>query len=141
MQFELQASQPKEFALHFRIPAWAEGATLSVNGKQWTAPTIPGSFAAIPRTWKSGDRVDLHLPMKTRLEPIDANHPDIAALLCGPLVLFGIQANGKPITREQLLAATQTNPTTWQAQSGSGPIILRPFISITNERYSTYFHL
>jgi DUF1680 family protein len=141
VQFELHAAQPKEFALHFRIPAWAEGSIVLVNGKTWAAPPVPGNFVSIPRTWKSGDRIELHFPMKMRFEPIDSNHPNIAALLYGPLVLFGIQANGKTITRAQLLAATQVDPTTWKAESASGPVVLRPFISITDEPYSTYLHV
>ncbi len=141
VQFEVHAAQPQEFTLHLRIPAWAKGATLSVNGKTWSLSPVPGSFASIPRTWESGDRVELHLPMRTRLEPIDANHPNIATLLYGPLVLFGIQAHGKSIARAQLLAATRVNPTTWQAQSASGSVTLRPFTHITDEPYSTYFRL
>ncbi|HYA64471.1 MAG TPA: beta-L-arabinofuranosidase domain-containing protein, partial [Candidatus Sulfotelmatobacter sp.] len=101
---EVQAAQPKEFALNLRIPAWAEGATLSVNGKPWNTFPSPGNFVSIPRTWKTGDRLELHLPLKTRLEPLDANHPQIVALLSGPLVLFGISAKEGTFTRAQLLA-------------------------------------
>ena len=33
LQFELQATQPRTFALHFRIPAWTSSPALRVNGK------------------------------------------------------------------------------------------------------------
>ena len=135
LSFELRVSQPKDFTLRFRIPAWADGATLAVNGTPVTA--VPGTFAAIPRAWKSGDRVELHVPMKPRLEPLDAGHTDVVALLNGPLVLFGIAANGKSLTRAQLLAATRASPTSWQA----GSIALRPFFVIDDEPYSTYFKI
>jgi len=138
---EVQASQPKEFALNLRIPAWAEAAALSVNGKPWNSSPSSGSFVSIPRTWKTGDRVELHLPLKTRLEPLDANHPQIVALLSGPLVLFGINAKGETFTRAQLLAAKPTAPTTWQADTATGPITLRPFFALADESYSTYFKL
>jgi DUF1680 family protein len=41
----------------------------------------PGTFAAIRRTWKDGDRIELELPTPLRLEPVDANHPTLVALV------------------------------------------------------------
>jgi hypothetical protein len=61
------------------------------------------------------------------------------ALLYGPLVLFGIQANDRPITRSQLLAAKKTAPDKWQAPTQTGAMTLLPFFAISNEPYSTYF--
>ncbi len=98
---------------------------------------VPGQFLTLQRTWASGDRVELELPMTPRLEPIDARHPDVVALVWGPLVLFGIAARGTSITRAQLLAVRRTGATSWQA----GTIALRPFFAIADEPYSTYFSL
>jgi DUF1680 family protein len=139
LQFELHAAHSKNFALHFRIPAWADAPTLLVNGKRTTVPVEPGSFASISRVWKNGDRVELDLPMKARLEPIDKNHRDTVALLSGPLVLFGIDGTNRSITRSQLLAAKRTAPSHWQADTATGPMALLPFINISDESYSTYF--
>ncbi|GAB2553099.1 glycoside hydrolase family 127 protein [Kribbella endophytica] len=47
-------------ALEFRIPAWAEGATL--NGK----PVDAGQYARVEQTWSPGDTVELHLPLTAR---------------------------------------------------------------------------
>jgi len=52
------------FPIHFRIPAWAVGATLKVNGTNYAVPLTPGTFARVHRTWKAGDIAELHLPMK-----------------------------------------------------------------------------
>lgn len=51
------------FPMQFRIPAWAKGAALHVNGVKAGAEVKPDSFARIDRTWKPGDVVDLHFPM------------------------------------------------------------------------------
>ncbi len=141
LHFEVHATQSKNFALHFRIPAWADAATLFVNGKRSSAPTVPGTFASIQRTWKNGDRIDLDLPMKTRLEAIDERHSNTVALLYGPLVLFGIDGAKRAVARGQLLAARKTGSSSWRADTAGGTLRLRPFIGIAEESYATYFQV
>ncbi len=68
VRFDVKASQAKDFTVSFRIPAWATGASISVNGRRVQAPATPGSFAALLRTWSTGDRVELELPMTRRLK-------------------------------------------------------------------------
>src|SRR5262249_7422209 len=136
VHFELSASAAREFAINLRIPEWADGARIEVNGKRWTQPVIPGTFAAISRQWKSGDHIDLELPRKLRLESIDSNHPNTVALLSGPIVLFPIQEkDSQPaFVRSELLAARQTRPRLWE----SGTQKFLPYVAIDDEQYSTY---
>jgi len=141
LQFELQTTNSKMFALNFRIPAWTEAPTLLVNGKHTGASVLPGTFATIEREWKNGDRIELDLSMKTRLEPINKRHADTVALLYGPLVLFGVNANGRTFTRAELLAAEQASPNSWQAGSPVNPLVLRPFFALASQPYSTYLKL
>ena len=54
------------FPPRVRIPLWATGATLRVNGQLEAVPAIDG-FATIDRSWRIGDVVDLDLPMAPRL--------------------------------------------------------------------------
>jgi hypothetical protein len=139
VEFQVRAAQSKNFTLHFRIPAWADAPTLLVNGKRTTAAVAPGNFASISRVWKNGDRVELDLPMRTRLEPIDKRHPNTVAMLSGPLVLFGINGTSQAATRSQLLAARRTSPAQWQTSTSNGSLLLLPFFTIADESYSTYF--
>jgi hypothetical protein len=78
-----------------------------------------------------------------RLEPIDPQHPETVALLCGPLVLFAITGNdGQPsLTRAQLLAARQTGKQAWEASAAPGPMKMLPYVVIDEEQYSTYLHV
>jgi hypothetical protein len=55
-----------KFPLRVRIPEWAAGATLHVNGKPEASPAV-GGFAKIDRQWRAGDVVDLILPMTPRV--------------------------------------------------------------------------
>jgi len=141
MQLELELSKPAEFALNLRIPAWAAGAIVSVNGKRVSSPIVAGTFATIRREWKSGDRVELELPLAMHLEAINDKHPDVVALFSGPLVLFAVNDSAPNVSRAQLLAAKKISAQRWAAESSSGPLALLPFTGIENERYSTYLKL
>ncbi len=84
VNFDMALSKTTEFAIHFRIPAWADGASISVNGKSVPTSGAAGKFPKVRRHWKNGDRIEINLPMRLRLEAIDARHPRTVALLCGP---------------------------------------------------------
>jgi hypothetical protein len=142
VSFELTTSSPKQFALNLRIPEWAEGARMEVNGKRWTDLPEAGTFATISRPWKNGDRVDLQLPRKMRLQAINPRHPDTVALLYGPLVLFAITSGDRPsLTRAQLLAARQTVKSAWEVATARGLMKMLPYIAIDEEQYSTYLQV
>jgi DUF1680 family protein len=140
----LQVSQPRTFALHLRVPAWATGATVSVNGKRSAAPMVPGTFAGIVREWRSGDRVELDLPLRQRLQAVDAEHPDTVALSAGPLVLMRILDEGSAyspaLSRAALLAAERTHDHEhqWTVSNDSRKLELRAFPDIGAQRYSAY---
>ena len=138
VEFEFTLSKPTAFAANFRIPAWAEGASISINGKRVDAPVVPGTFAALNREWKNSDRVALDLPMKMRVEAINSRHPDTVAVLRGPVVLFPIAPSSQPITRHQLLSANDAGGGKWQVQTAAAPLTMLPFIAINGEQYSTY---
>jgi DUF1680 family protein len=57
------AEQP--WTLGLRLPAWADGATITVNGVDH--PTGPvGRNALLHRRWQQGDEVILDLPVRAR---------------------------------------------------------------------------
>ena len=75
-------------ALALRIPAWAGGATVAVNGgRAEDAPA--GAFRRLARAWQAGDEVRLRLPLRTRRM---AAHPKLeearnqVAFARGPVV-------------------------------------------------------
>lgn len=51
------------FELWLRIPEWAEGATIQVNGKAIKVEVKAGTYAKIKRQWKSEDAITIDLPM------------------------------------------------------------------------------
>jgi DUF1680 family protein len=145
IQIQVSASAPKEYTLYVRIPEWATpNPVLMLNGKRVSSEVQPGTFASIRNTWKDGDRVELELPMPLRLEAVDANHPDIVALVQGPLVLMAVADSQPTFDRDALLKAKATSNATgdWLANSADGrSITMRPFMTIDKETYSTYVQL
>ena len=139
--FKVTSSKPTELTLHFRIPAWSEGASIAVNGVRQKA-VILGQFVAIRREWGTGDRVELELPLQTRLETIDARHTETVALVRGPLVLMAVkdeQESPLPkVTRAQLLAAERVSERQWQVGSANGTVTMLPFTSLGERPYTTY---
>jgi len=127
--------------LNIRIPAWAQGASISINGRRQRTEIIPGTFAVVHRQWSTGDRIDVDLPMRMRLEPIDRLHPQTVALLYGPLVLFAITDTQPSLTRADLLSAKRTDQRSWQATTTGAPLELLPFTEIGEQQYSTYLRV
>ena len=81
------ADDPVEMPIRIRIPGWADsGGVVKLNGKPLETFAGPGSYLAIKRKWRTGDRVELTMPMRLHIEsmPDDAR---IQALVYGPLVL------------------------------------------------------
>jgi len=140
--FTVTSSRPTELTLHFRIPAWAEEASVFVNGARQKGLAVPGQFAAVRREWKTGDRVELELPLKMRLEAVDTRHTDTVALLRGPLVLMAVKPEQEgpapTVTREQLLAAQRVSERQWQVNSTNRAVTMLPFTSLGDRPYTTY---
>ena len=68
VEISIDPVKPASFTVGIRIPAWVTHPTLTVNGK--TIEDIrPGSYAAITRTWRAGDKLTLILPMKLQWVP------------------------------------------------------------------------
>ncbi len=141
VSFTLTASAPRDFAVRLRIPEWAVGARVEVNGKRWQGAVRAGQFASVSRLWRAGDRIDLQLPRRNRLEAISPRHPDTVALLSGPLVLFAITETAPMPTRTQLLSVRQVDKRRWEGQEPAGRLAFLPFMQIDSEPYSTYLQV
>ncbi len=83
----LQLTQPKEFAVKLRVPAWAAGASVQINGRADTFKVGGDGYARLRRTWQNGDRIALTLPMELRAIPGEHTNAGRVAFAYGPLVL------------------------------------------------------
>jgi len=109
------------------MPGWCGQARVAVNGKPVTVMPQDG-YAVLRRRWKSGDRIDLTLPMAVRAEPL-RDDPNVVAFLRGPLVL-----------------ATDLGPASEEFSAlapgwiGDQPVAaLKPFFQLYQRRAALYF--
>ncbi len=82
VRFVFHSEQPASFPLHLRIPAWASGAEVLVNGRREAQPES-GKVFRLQREWKDGDTVELRLPVEVE---VGAWHQNLAGVTRGPLV-------------------------------------------------------
>lgn len=76
------------FTMKIRYPAWVAAGKLAVrvNGRALKIASKPEDYVSIDRSWRKGDRVDVSLPMTTRLEQMP-DKSNYYAVLHGPIVL------------------------------------------------------
>lgn len=108
ISLNIEPQRPSKFRLHLRIPTWAQGEQfvpgelyryvnsssmsfkVKLNGNAVEENTLKNGFLVIEREWKSGDRIELNLPMPIQVneshESVEANKNRIA-LTRGPFVM------------------------------------------------------
>jgi DUF1680 family protein len=166
--FVVTAAKPLKMAVRIRIPEWVNGGAVRINGKPLEAVAGPGSYLAISREWKTGDRVEVDLPMTLRVEKMP-DDPTLQAFLYGPVVLAGelgsaglmpdmlVGPNAPPIDRAPsiqipVFKAAGDDPSSWIKPVAGRPLAFRtagqakdvslvPLNSIFGQRYSVYWRV
>jgi uncharacterized protein len=127
--------------LRIRIPSWTSGAQIRVNGTLQSVATTPGTYAAINRTWASGDVVDVSLPMTLTRESTPDN-ASVQGVKHGPIVLAGAYGTNNLSSMPSLDPATlqaTTTPLEYMATASTGAVRLIPFYKMHGQRYSVYW--
>jgi len=84
INFTIAVSQSVQFPICFRIPAWAEGASLQVGG-EYVEDVTPGTFACTSNEWTEGETyAQLVLPFALRME---YRYNDSVSIYYGPILL------------------------------------------------------
>lgn len=86
--FTIQTHTPVKTTLFLRYPSWSGKMQVMVNGKRQSVKQETGSYVALTREWKNGDKVEVTYPMELQLE-VTPDNPNRGALLYGPIVLAG----------------------------------------------------
>lgn len=158
----ISANTPTEVAINLRIPYWAHGGKVKINGAEEAIFSSPSSYLVLNRTWKSGDKIELNLPMDLHIDPMPDDQ-SIQAMMYGPLVLAG---KFDEVSKEMQYGDTQpkeddrykvpdivadaNTPTAWverdnkqplsfQAVGQSQAVTLVPLYQVINHRYAVYW--
>jgi uncharacterized protein len=132
-----------ELTMRVRIPAWVAGTSLAtVNGHRVGSPARPGSWLAVRRRWRAGDRLEITLPMRLDLTPTP-DDPAVQAVTYGPVVLNGAYGS-RPITAMPRLDASSltlgtAQPLTVQAAADGEPVTLIPAARTQHQAYNVYW--
>ncbi|MHA7130652.1 beta-L-arabinofuranosidase domain-containing protein [Algoriphagus namhaensis] len=99
-EIRLSIESPKSvtFPLYLRIPAWAENASIEINGKLVMENISGLSFAKINRTWQSGDQISLTLPMQIQTKIWKKNSNSLSVSR-GPLT-YSLQIDENYLKKE-----------------------------------------
>ncbi len=99
-------------AISLRIPAWAEGAIVKVNGATQQTP-VPGQYVNLQRTWNAGDVISIDLGLAARIVPpnpkVEAQRGRLA-IMVGPLVYCIEQADNPGIVLRHISVAQSVKP-------------------------------
>ena len=158
----VSTDSPAKLAINLRIPYWTQGGSVKVNGEVLPAFSSPSSYLTLNRVWKSGDKIELSLPMGLHIDPM----PDdgtIQAAMYGPLVLAGRfdavtkemtygDYEPKPGDQKKVadIVADESKPTSWIEQDAKQPLVfhtagqdqpqtLVPLYQVIHERYAVYW--
>jgi DUF1680 family protein len=146
----LAMERPTTFALKLRVPGWSSGLTVKVNGQAQALEAKPGEWATLNREWKSGDTVEIAIPLHFRRVPIDEQHSNRIAIVRGPVVYAQedphkwvslIPANDDEL--DKLMKPLANSPAIFQIDNEavvSQRNAFKPFYSFVElERYRMYF--
>ena len=129
IRLTLNPVSPLRFALLLRIPAWASGATIQVNGTP-EPPPEPNAFAPVQRNWNAGDVVEIKFPLKPRASRWFNNS---VAVERGPLVFsHGIGESWVKLGDRGMTADWQVFPmTAWNYAIAVNPEDAADSVSVT----------
>jgi hypothetical protein len=86
---KIEKAPQRELGLRLRVPGWAQGATIQVNGEAAGIEIEPPVYVELRRRWIAGDTIRIDLPMDAVLieaHPLVEETRNHAAVMRGPIV-------------------------------------------------------
>lgn len=164
-------AKQQQLTLHIRVPNWTSGPVIvTVNNEKRFVGTENG-YIEISEKWKSGDAIEIELPMNLYLSPSKSD-PLKAAILYGPIVLAGalgtkdfpntdiladhLSLNNHPLIDVPDIVTGDKKLLNWikrvenqplefitdtVGQPGNISIKLLPFYKLHHQRYTIYWNI
>jgi hypothetical protein len=84
VRLKIYPEHAKTFPVYLRIPGWCKEPSVVVNGKKLSTDARPLTYVRIERLWRSGDSVELRLPMQIDVKRW-AKNKNAASVSRGPI--------------------------------------------------------
>jgi hypothetical protein len=162
--FVIAGAPRQRTALKLRVPYYAEGATVKINGQPRNVSAVPSSYITLSEPWKTGDIVEFTVPLRVHINSTPDN-PKIQAAMYGPLVLAALlgteglttsmiyadsgrrnQAPGYGLPQvaakdiwAMRVEGSKEHPLCFRTTGSTPPQTLVPLNQVMDERYSVYF--
>lgn len=148
LKFSVKCDKPVRFTLSLRVPEWAKGVELEVNGKNTAVPVKDG-WLDITADWQN-DSVQVFFPSELRAETLP-DMPELMSVVDGPIVLAGITGSDCGITgadklneqfmpqREHTYGTFPWRQNSWRTRNQPQSVMFRPLYEVTDEEYTVYF--
>lgn len=158
----ISARNPVQLRINLRVPYWAQKGSVKINGAALPAFASPSSYLTLTRAWKSGDKIELNLPMELHIDSMPDDET-VQAVMYGPLVLAArfdtvskemTYGDYEPKASQQYkvpeIVADPAKPTAWVEPDAkqplrfhgigqSQPLTLVPLNEVIHERYAVYW--
>lgn len=161
------AKNPVQMAINLRIPYWAKGGSVKINGTVLPAFASRTSYLSLNRIWKTGDKIELSLPMDLHLSAMPDDET-VQAVMYGPLVLagtFGVTTDADTKFNEKDdhepvgklakvpdITADPKKPTAWVEPDAKAALTFKtvgqtqdfmmvPLYKVNRERYAVYLNV
>ena len=89
VKFTIQECKEDAFNVLLRIPDWAKGSKIQINGEDSKVEIVAGTYVTLNRKWKKGDEITLEMPMDVKLlegHPLIEEVRNQASIKRGPVV-------------------------------------------------------
>ncbi len=116
VQMVVESVTQEEWEIAIRVPSWACGARIEVNGES-AGPAEAGGYAKVKHKWREGDAVTLEFEMKPRLTQA---HPHVdsaagcVAIERGPMVYCIEQVDQEAPVFDLILDAKEVLSSQWR---------------------------
>ncbi len=99
VKLKFETDDKRYVDLHIRIPEWAEKASVTVGGVKYKA--VPGKYARVTKKWKTGDVVEIILPMRPFIKKGKGSDTDSFRLQYGVLNMASSLCANNQFTRSE----------------------------------------
>lgn len=148
LKFCVKCEKPAEFTLSLRVPEWAQGVEIEIDGEKIT-PEIKNGFVNITKVWNES-AVQVYFPSELTAQSLP-DSPELISIMDGPIVLAGLTESDRGLAvngslqsafipqYEHTYGTFPWRQNSWRTVNQPQNFAFRALYEITDEQYTVYF--